>query len=64
MTKLRFSDGIEINTGGQLRTLRLTDGLYVVGAGYCIPVKDEAEARKRVAELQKKVDKLPENGLK
>lgn len=63
MTKLRFSDGIEIDTSGKLRTLRLIDGLYVVGKGYCIPVKDEQQAKERIAELLKKVNQLPENGV-
>lgn len=57
MTKLRFNDGIEIDTSGKLRTLRLSDGLYVIGQGKCIPVKDQQEAQKRITELQKSIDK-------
>ncbi len=41
---LRFNDGIEIDTNGPLRMLRLKDGLYVVGEGWCIPVEDTKEA--------------------
>tara|TARA_X000000950_G_scaffold279684_1_gene372853 strand:- start:92 stop:265 length:174 start_codon:yes stop_codon:yes gene_type:complete len=41
---LRFNDGIEIDTSGPLRMLRLKDGLYVVGEGWCIPVEDTKEA--------------------
>lgn len=42
---LRFNDGIEIDTSGPLRILRLKDGLYVVGGGWCIPVEDTKEAK-------------------
>ena len=42
---LRFNDGIEIDTSGPLRILRLRDGLYVVGTGWCIPVEDTKEAK-------------------
>ena len=42
---LRFNDGIEIDTNGPLRILRLKDGLYVVGEGWCIPVGDTKEAK-------------------
>jgi len=41
---LRFNDGIEIDTSGPLRMIRLEDGLYVVGTGWCIPVEDTEEA--------------------
>jgi len=40
---LRFSDGVTIDTSGPLRKLVLRDGIYLVGEGYLIPVKDEAE---------------------
>jgi hypothetical protein len=41
MSILRFDDGIEIDTSGELRLLELYDGWYVVGEGRLIPVKDE-----------------------
>jgi hypothetical protein len=43
MSILRFDDGIEIETSGELRLLELYDGWYVVGEGRLIPVKDEEE---------------------
>ena len=43
MGTLKFSDGIEIDTSGELRLLELYDGWYVVGEGRLIPVKDEEE---------------------
>ena len=49
---LRFNDGVEIRTDGELRTTRKSDGLYVVGNGMCIPVDDEAEAQKLIKELK------------
>jgi|TARA_R110001583_G_scaffold5598_7_gene30074 hypothetical protein len=48
---LRFNDGVTIDTDGPLRTLRLKDGLYVVGQGMCIPVNDRAEARSIIEEM-------------
>jgi hypothetical protein len=44
MSNLQFSDGVTINTGGPLRLNYLSDGLYVVGEGMCIPCSDSTEA--------------------
>ncbi|MEX0980647.1 MAG: hypothetical protein WDZ47_01030 [Bacteroidales bacterium] len=44
MTKLKFTDGVEIDTSGKLRTLHLHDGWYVTGEGVLYPCKDEKEA--------------------
>ena len=44
MSKLRFSDGMEFDTSGPLRKERRSDGLYIVGEGKLIPVKDDEEA--------------------
>jgi hypothetical protein len=52
MGKLKFSDGIEIDTSGELRLLELYDGWYVVGEGKLIPVKDEEEGEKRLKEFK------------
>jgi hypothetical protein len=43
MGTLKFSDGIEIDTSGELKLLELYDGWYVVGEGKLIPVNDEEE---------------------
>lgn len=45
MGTLKFDDGIEIDTSGELRLLELFDGWYVVGEGRLIPVKDEEEGK-------------------
>jgi len=52
MTKLKFNDGVTIDTSGELRILHLPDGYYVVGKGYCIPVKDEAAAEQEIKRLK------------
>lgn len=45
---LRFSDGIDIDTSGPMRTLKLKDGWYAVGEGLLVPCKDQEEAQKTV----------------
>jgi len=46
MTKLKFSDGVEIETGGEFRIITLADGIYVTGHGFLCPCKDYDEAQK------------------
>ena len=53
MGKLKFSDGIEIDTSGELRLLELYDGWYVVGEGKLIPLKDEGEGLKTIDLIRK-----------
>jgi hypothetical protein len=53
MSILRFDDGIEIETSGELRLLELYDGWYVVGEGRLIPVKDEEEGVKTIDLIRK-----------
>lgn len=50
---LRFSDGVNIDTSGKLRRLKLKDGLYVVGNGMLIPCNSEEEVKKLLNELGK-----------
>jgi len=45
MTKLKFSDGVEIETGGNFRIITLIDGIYVTGHGFLYPCKDYEEAQ-------------------
>lgn len=47
---LRFSDGIEIDTSGELRILTLNDGDYVVGEGMLIPVNSKEEGLRIIRE--------------
>jgi hypothetical protein len=41
---LRFTDGVNIDTSGPLRTVELEDGWYVVGEGMSIPCRDRMDA--------------------
>lgn len=49
---LRFTDGVSINTQGELRPLRLHDGWYIVGQGMCCPVDSLDEAKVMIAEVR------------
>lgn len=42
---LKFTDGVNVDTSGPLRMLRLKDGLYVVGQGSLIPMNDEDDVQ-------------------
>jgi len=56
---INFSDGVSIDTSGELRVIRLRDGLYVVGNGFLIPVKDGEEAEATIREMKKNETKSP-----
>lgn len=48
---LKFSDGVNIDTSGELRSLKLEDGWYVTGGGYLIPVNSEEKADEMVKQM-------------
>jgi hypothetical protein len=48
---LNFSDGMRIETSGELRITRKSDGLYVVGEGMCCPIDSAEEGREMIAEM-------------
>lgn len=50
--KLRFTDGKEIDTSGELRITKEDDGLYVVGDGKLIPVDSEEEGQEIINKLK------------
>jgi hypothetical protein len=52
MSKLRFNDGIDVDTSGEYRVMVMHDGVYVVGCGQMIPVHDREEAYQTIAELK------------
>lgn len=54
---LKFSDGVNIETSGKLRTLKLDDGWYVTGQGLLIPCGSHEEAKKKLDELKNKREK-------
>ena len=48
---IKFSDGMEFDTAGDLRIERRSDGLYVVGKGMLIPVNDRVEGLEIIKEM-------------
>ena len=48
---LRFSDGMEFDTSGELRVECRSDGCYVVGGGMMIPVTDRKEGEEVIKEM-------------
>ncbi len=54
---LRFSDGVNIDTSGELRVLSLHDGLYVVGEGICFPVDSQEEAEQTIRDMKARKEK-------
>jgi len=50
---MRFNDGMKFDTSGPLRTVRKSDGLYVVGEGCLIPVNDHEEARSIIDDFKR-----------
>jgi hypothetical protein len=52
--KLKFTDGMEIETGGgEYTVIAKSDGLYVVGRGMCCPVNTREEGDALIKELTK-----------
>jgi len=60
MSPLNFIDGVSIDTSGDLRTLRLKDGWYVVGNGMSVPCNDKDEAEETLKSLAPKTEADPE----
>ena len=54
---LRFSDGEEFDTGGELRIEARRDGLYVLGGGLMIPVESREEGQQLIRELTERKPK-------
>jgi hypothetical protein len=59
MSILRFNDGVEIDTSGRYRTVKLHDGWYVVGHGTLEPCADRKEAHTVRDELIRNEPKSP-----
>lgn len=53
MSHLRFTDGMSFDTSGPLRLAMRSDGLYVVGNGMLVPVRDEREGRQLIENITK-----------
>jgi len=56
MSMIKFTDGVQFDTSGEPRCERRADGLYVVGNGMLIPVRDEVEAAEEIAKSASKGD--------
>jgi len=54
MNMLKFSDGIDVDTSGELRTLQLHDGWYVTGEGFLSPTDNEKEALRQIDNIKKR----------
>ena len=54
---LRFSDGVNIDTSGELRVLRLRDGYYVAGEGMCFPENSREDAEKTIRSMKERKEK-------
>ena len=55
---LKFSDGMEFDTSGELRLEEREDGWYIIGEGKLIPVKNKVEGERMIQLM-----KLKNNGL-
>ena len=53
MSTLRFTDGMSFDTSGPLRLAIRADGAYVIGGGMMIPVRDLAEGRQLIENIEK-----------
>ena len=53
---LRFSDRVQINTGGEYRVIADVDGHYVVGQGLMAPVDSLGEGEELIAILEGRVE--------
>ena len=51
--KLRFTDGMEFGTSGELRVIRRKDGWYVVGRGMLLAVDGREDGERLIEELRK-----------
>ena len=49
---MTFSDGMEFELHARLHVERRSDGLYVAGEGWLIPVESEEEAASIIADLR------------
>ena len=50
--KLRFTDGMEFDTSGELRVVHRKDGYYVVGRGMLLAVDGRDDGKRLIEELR------------
>jgi hypothetical protein len=51
---LKFSDGVEIFTGGHYRIIEEVDGAYIVGKGRLIPIKSKEVGEEIICQIKEK----------
>ncbi len=56
--KLKYTEGIEIDTDGPFRILNLRDGWYLAGEGLLIPLKNEQEGLDYLEQIAKVMGSL------
>jgi hypothetical protein len=54
---LRFNNGIEFDTTGELRIEERFDGFYVVGEGWLIPITEIEEGNETIKRLKSNASK-------
>ena len=54
MSRLRFSDGINIDMSGTMRVIRKSDGYYIIGQGMCCPVDSVEEGQRIISRFMTK----------
>lgn len=52
---LKFTDDIEFDTSGPLRIEEKSDGFYVVGKGWLIPVSGQEEGKEVISQMNNKM---------
>jgi len=50
---LRFTDGMSFDTSGPMRIVYKSDGMYVVGEGMMVPVRDQDDGRQLIENILK-----------
>ena len=49
--RIQFSDGMQFDTGGELRVVHRSDGWYVVGRGMLLAVDSPEDGKRLIDEL-------------
>ena len=60
---IKFNDGMEFDTSGELRLSCRSDGWYVVGGGMLIPVDSAREGIEEIARIKATLEPTPEKRL-
>ena len=53
MSMLRFNDSISFDTSGPLRIVYKSEGMYVVGEGMMVPVREQGEGLQLIENILK-----------